>query len=203
MEVLGVKDLSDQFKKIADHVNRSGLRSAGRAGASVILEEAKRNIRETFVNRTGALENSGRVQLTRLSRTELVSYVLFDIVYAAVHEYGLLNQVITDRQRRFFWAMWYETGHVMWKALALSKTYTIPARPYLRPAIDAKQIAAVKEMARVLAQEIKIAVRRSRPAATVLGDWIAEAAVDIQAGIEAFLSQVRVWWGEIKGKLNY
>ena len=169
IEVLGVDDLSRQFKRIAEHVAGSGLRAAGHAGASVILAGAKENVRETFVNQTGALENSGRVQQERKNRTNLVSYILFDIVYAAVHEYGLLNQVITDRQRKFFWAMWYESGNEMWKALALSKTYTIPARPYLRPAVDAYQHLAIKEMARVLAVEIKEEARRSTAAVTIRG----------------------------------
>lgn len=68
-----------------------------------------------------------------------------NVEYAAVQEFGLLSQEITDRQRRFFWAKWSETSNPMWRALALSETYTIPMQPYLRPAMwqseaDARRI---------------------------------------------------------------
>jgi len=59
-----------------------------------------------------------------------------NVEYAAAQEFGLNRQPITDRQRRFFWAKWSETSEPMWKALGLSQTYTIPAQPYLRPAIE-------------------------------------------------------------------
>lgn len=62
-----------------------------------------------------------------------------NVVYAATQEFGLANQVITDKQRRFFWAKWAETGEPMWRALALSYDYTIPAHPYLRPALRASK----------------------------------------------------------------
>ena len=67
---------------------------------------------------------------------------------------------ITERQRRFFWARWYATGDEMWKALALSVTYTIPARPYLRPAIDAERTYAMALVADCLAYKMEKAVGR-------------------------------------------
>jgi phage gpG-like protein len=65
-----------------------------------------------------------------------------NVEYAAVQEFGLSDQEITDRQRRFFWAKWSETNEPMWKALALSRTYTIPAQPYLRPALEQSRTEA-------------------------------------------------------------
>jgi len=73
-----------------------------------------------------------------------------EVVWAAVHEFGLDKQIITDRQRAFFWAMWSAEGDEMWKALALSETYTIPARPYLRPAVDTAKHAAMLTTAQSL-----------------------------------------------------
>jgi len=84
----------------------------------------------------------------------------FDIVYSAVHEYGLYNQVITPRQRRFFWAMWNQTKDEMWKALALSVTYTIPPRPYLRPAIDETRREAMRDTAWALRHKLAKQLRR-------------------------------------------
>jgi phage gpG-like protein len=65
-----------------------------------------------------------------------------NVEYAAVQEFGLSDQEITDRQRRFFWAKWSDTNEPMWKALALSRTYTIPAQPYLRPALEQSKAEA-------------------------------------------------------------
>jgi hypothetical protein len=82
------------------------------------------------------------------------------VEYGAAHEYGLENQRITDRQRRFFWAKWAETGDEMWKALALSETYTIPARPYLRPAVDTAKRDAWLQAASSLGGKFARAVKQ-------------------------------------------
>lgn len=148
--VLGVEDLTGYFRALAREAPGKLTASMVRAGAEVILDAAKANIRETFEHQTGALENSGKVVVIN----QYVADIEFDIVYSAVHEYGLENQVITDRQRRFFWAMFYDTGDEMWKALALSTTYTIPARPYLRPAIDTHKEKAADVMAKNLRHEM-------------------------------------------------
>ena len=70
------------------------------------------------------------------------------VPYAAVHEFGLKHQVATAKQIRFFWAMYRGTGEGMWKALALKGWYTIPARPYFRPAIDQGKHSALKAIMR-------------------------------------------------------
>jgi len=155
--VTGVKELTGYFRGLAKEAPGKLTSNAVRAGAGVILEAAKENVRANFENQTGALENSGKVVMIN----QYTADIEFDIVYSAVHEYGLDNQVITARQRAFFWAKWYETGEGMWRALALSTTYTIPARPYLRPAVDSAKDKAVREMARSLRHEMA----KSRPTA--------------------------------------
>ena len=66
------------------------------------------------------------------------------LAYVFAQEFGLQNQVITDKQRRFFWAKFSETQNGMWRALALSTTYTIPARPHFRPGVMQGQRAAMQ-----------------------------------------------------------
>jgi len=59
-----------------------------------------------------------------------------EVPYAAIHEYGGDIQK-TAKSRRFFWAMWYNSKAPLWKALALTAgPIKIPARPYLRPAVE-------------------------------------------------------------------
>ncbi|MCX7737477.1 MAG: phage virion morphogenesis protein [Candidatus Kapabacteria bacterium] len=62
------------------------------------------------------------------------------MTYAAIHQYGgniTLYIPITSKMRKFFWAKYYNTGLVNWKAMALTKkkelkpTIRIPARPYI------------------------------------------------------------------------
>ena len=86
---------------------------------------------------TGRLKRSiTKGQPYNLGRWRWAIDVGTNVEYAAAQEFGLDRQQITDRQRRFFWAKWSETNEPMWKALGLSQTYTIPAQPYLRPAIE-------------------------------------------------------------------
>lgn len=149
--------LNRAFEAIATGVATRARKEAHLAGGQVILDQARENIRATFINRTGALEKSGHIEIGfRASFAEVV----FDIVYAAVHEYGLPNQPITDRQRAFFWAMWYQEHDEMWKALALSETYTIPARPYLRPAVDETRAEVAEAAAEAYRRELKRHRRR-------------------------------------------
>ena len=60
--------------------------------------------------------------------------------YATIHQYGgtLTPTIpITSKMQKFFWAKYYYTGLVNWKAMALTKkkelkpTIRIPARPYI------------------------------------------------------------------------
>jgi len=150
MRAIGVRELDYAFRSLANSVGKQGRQRMVEAGAEVILAQAKDNIRATFEIHSGHLLESGHVETSNAG-----AEVVFDAVYAAVHEYGLPNQPITDRQRRFFWAMWYEERDSMWKALALSETYTIPARPYLRPAFDTAREKAISAMAKTVRTELR------------------------------------------------
>lgn len=77
--------------------------------------------------------------------------------YSAAHEFGVTVE-ITERQRRFFWVMHAETGDDMWKALALSETYTIPERAYWRPAVDSEQ----KRIGMAVAKSMLLALLKFR-----------------------------------------
>lgn len=62
------------------------------------------------------------------------------VPYANIHEKGgTFTVMITDRMRRFFWAMWRETGEIRYFRMAITKkksfSITIPKRAYAEPAI--------------------------------------------------------------------
>ena len=148
-EVIGLKDLEANLKAIAAVVGGAELADSLAKGAQEIVWQAQQNMMAQGLYESGGLYDSGRTKKINQYRVDVV-FGSKEIPYAAVHEYGLDRQVITDLQRRFFWARYAETKDDMWKALALSKTYSIPARPYLRPAIDTAKKAAILTVAQSL-----------------------------------------------------
>lgn len=153
-QVLGLKDLERDFKAIARLVPGGQVADSLADGAWDIAIQAKQNAKGRGLFDTYALIESIRPRKINQYRVD----VEVGVVYGAVHEYGLESQKITEKQRRFFWAMHAATGDDMWKALALSDTYTIPARPYLRPAVDTHKKKAVEHAGRSLAYKIGAAV---------------------------------------------
>lgn len=104
------------------------------AGGNVIADSIRHEMYGKFEIHTGKMYKS--VHVVRVSKEEVeVREGPLPQIFA--QEFGLPNQPITAKQRRFFWAKFVETGESMWRALALSKTYTIPARPHFRPGVDA------------------------------------------------------------------
>jgi phage gpG-like protein len=147
MQVFGLQELRDNFKAI-QYVMGNASKEIDFALNRTIIPEARRNVWELF-NTDGDFPSRIVTQVVNQYRVDIEVRA----VYGAVHEYGG-TFTITPRQRRFFWAKFYETGDDLWKALALSVQYTIPARPYLRPAIDAKEDEAMKLAARILWEEM-------------------------------------------------
>lgn len=85
-----------------------------------------------------------------------------DLPYGAIHEFGgTTHPRITDKMRRFAWAMYYQTKESHWKYIALTKketlTIKIKARPYLAPGVaDAYPglVSAVEDMLTATANEM-------------------------------------------------
>lgn len=157
MPVLGLGALRRNFGSISRVVidPQSGISDAmERALDQTVVKRARMNVWRIF-DTSGDFPSRIRTKKINQYRVDVV----VEAVYAAVHEYGG-TFTVTPRQRRFFWAKYRETGEDMWKALALSVTYTIPARPYLRPAIDAERGYAMAITASTLAHRMEKAVGR-------------------------------------------
>ena len=80
----------------------------------------------------GRLRRSIRRTRTTKSSVDVGS----DEPYAGIHnEGGRITVTVTPRSRRFFWAMYYQTGEVYWKWMALTKkkmmTIKMPERRFL------------------------------------------------------------------------
>jgi HK97 gp10 family phage protein len=101
------------------------------AGARVIEAHAKNNAREKLnKNPTGFLTNS--IGVKREGKSVLVG--VFGVVYAKIHEFG---GVIKARAAKL---LVFRIGG----KLIRTKSVHIPARPYLRPAVD-ENMPAINE----------------------------------------------------------
>lgn len=94
---------------------------------------------------------------TRRDGNIISTFVGSDVIYARIQELGgTTHPNLTDKMRKFAWAMFYKTKEEMWKRLALSKkdrlTIKIPARPYLRPSIEEAMPEFQGNIARVLSK---------------------------------------------------
>lgn len=139
LKVTGFGQLSKNLQAIGGRISpQSGLADCLEDGAWIIALEARDNAVKQGLIKSGALVDSILPVKINQYRVD----VRVGVVYGAAHEFGV-TVAITPKQRRFFWAMFIQTGDTMWKALALSATYTIPAKPYVRPAIDARKTAAL------------------------------------------------------------
>ena len=145
VEVIGLKDLTANLKAIAAVVGGAELADSLAKGAQEIVWEAQKNVMAQLLHESGDLYKSIRV----VKVNQYTVRIEVGVVYGAAMEYGQV-QIVTDKQRRFFWARFAETGDDMWKAMALSTTLTTPARPYLRPAIDTMKRGAVITVAQSL-----------------------------------------------------
>lgn len=150
--LIGYKDFNAAMQDVMQAVNPPNLVESLAAGGQVILYQIQENILEQELYKSGHLYDS--VEIVKVNQYAID--VLVGAEYGAVHEFGYTG-VITPKQRAFFWAKWYETSDTMWKALALSTTYTIPARPYARPAVDEKMHEAMLEVAKELTRRIMAA----------------------------------------------
>jgi len=153
-KAMGIGQFDKAVKAIVKTMSGDQVADALAEAAKLIMIQAIQNAHAKGLYKRGNLIKSIGVKKVNQFRVDIV----VEVVYGAVHEYGLEKQRITPRQRRFFWAMYASTGDEMWKALALSATYTIPARPYVRPAIESKKEAAAERFADLISKSMQEAV---------------------------------------------
>lgn len=146
--VVGIKDLQGKFKKMAEDIGGAGRAEIAMAGAEVVATQVRENIRANNLIEEGHL--IGSVEAFKVNQwTAGVAVGRGNEEaqnYAAVHEYGAKDVIITPKQRAYFkWRCSLDPGGVFC-TLIHKDTYTIPARPYFRPALKQSRRAAVKEM---------------------------------------------------------
>jgi phage gpG-like protein len=148
--VVGLKELNANFASMAESFSGPLRAEIAYVGAQVIAGYVKDAIVMAGLVESGALKDS----VNAIKVNQWSAGVEVTAIYAAVHEFGLEKQPITDRQRGFFWAMFKETQDEKWRRLALSSTYTFPKRPYVRPGVEDGKGEALAAMADFVYTEI-------------------------------------------------
>ena len=136
------------------------VKSFKKVGESLILKELRIVMQRVFDTeiRTDAIQNvksklnktkgSGRGLSQNIrTKVKILGKVVIGIIgvrdkipYGRIHELGgTTHPRITDKSRKFFWAMFFRGGDSKWKFMALTKkkTFTVKIQktPYLRPAL--------------------------------------------------------------------
>lgn len=90
------------------------------------------------LNPKTALNTDDSVFNVRMSKLGAEVEYGTNVPYARIHEEGgTIQQNVTAKQRRFFWAMYMQSQNTMYRAMAMSNTLKIkiPKRPYFKPGI--------------------------------------------------------------------
>lgn len=127
------------------------LEAASRGGAELLLKYARDNVERTFVkNPTGALRDSLKAIVTLRGHTQISWSVGSRLVYARIQELGGIIRVKSAP-----WLVWKDENGGWHRA----KMVILPARPYLRPAVDDHK----DDMLRKIMDLWKAAIRRATP----------------------------------------
>jgi hypothetical protein len=174
--------MTDDAKLLGERIARMCKRVMIRVMDSVVTNAAQHMVvpggKESATNASQVTTRSGRLlrallgaagrggkspESTRSVTTHqgaISGEIEIRVPYAAAHEFGATiparTFVPTSKQRRFFWAMFYNTNEAKWRGAAMSKSITIPehafpARPYIAPGIQ----DTVGSLSSILADEVR------------------------------------------------
>ena len=123
--------LKNNVKAIRGVVTGAALKSAVMAGGQTLENYAKINVEKTFSGKsTGGAGLGGSIQMVVSTATEIKAEVDVGptVIYGRIHELGGI--ILPVKAKMLSW-MDDDTGERIF-----AKMVQIPARPYLRPALD-------------------------------------------------------------------
>lgn len=143
---LDMKPLTQALQKVDSNTRKDTLGKAVLAGLFELQAFAQLNIRDTFEQGTGDLASNWETKLDNSSDTSAEGHTAPLVVYARIHELGGVIHATNGPYLTF------QTDDGSWHSVP---AVTIPARPYLRPAIDEHQKEIVDAMSAVLTEAIE------------------------------------------------
>lgn len=175
-EVIGTEELLRKFKALDEVVQGANLALATDAGSMVILNGARKNIKDQGLIRTRQLSRSLASEHAEITPTRVTDNIGTNLEYGPIHEYG--GTIRAKKGKYLAIPIGGMKGSPVGKGLSLRKTgggtlllvdgsgqaqfvlkesVTITARPYLRPAYDDNQAKAQEAIGKVLKQLIEVA----------------------------------------------
>lgn len=132
------RELDAKFAELVKATDGDSLMEMLVATALIFERAIKEKIKQVGLIDTGRLRSSvGWVKLS----DKTVAVGVFNLVYAAIHEFGGVIKPKTGNYLRF------KTKDGQWRTV---KEVTMPARPYVRPAFHENVDAALEEFGRLL-----------------------------------------------------
>jgi HK97 gp10 family phage protein len=122
-----LKEFEAAMSKLSDAARDNALREALDAGGFELEAEIKMQIDKQKLRDTGNLINSIQKKKTKVTGNSGEVQVGTNVIYAAIHEFGGVIRAKNAKALRF------RTKDGQWHTV---KSVTIPARPYMRPAVD-------------------------------------------------------------------
>ena len=142
--VEGMDEVKRQFSALMDKMQRATLRGALKQAAKPVVKAAKARVDVL----TGKLKRSIRSKVSVRSATSFRA--------------GSKAEVSIGFGRKQFYGIAVELGHVIKRSRRGPVLGHVPARPFLRPALDTQQGAAVAAFAGALNGEIQKVTARAR-----------------------------------------
>ena len=136
--------LEDNFAAVRKQITGDGLKKAALAGGFVIEGNAKINVNKTFSSKaTGGAGLGGSIQtvVSKATPTKAEVDVGPTVIYGRIHELGGIILPVYAKM-----LSWVDNGKRIF-----AKRVQIPARPYLRPAVDEHE----KEISQAVGFQIK------------------------------------------------
>lgn len=125
--IVNLPQFEAQMEKLAEAGRGEALRRAADGGGEAMQELVTLNVRKQDLVDTGNLVNSIQKQPANLTGSGAEVLVGTNTIYAPIHEFG---GVITPKTAK---ALVFQTEDGAWHTV---NKVTIPARPYMRPAVD-------------------------------------------------------------------
>jgi len=142
LTVTGLRELEEALKRLPEAVAKKVLRKSVRAGAKLVVDEARANVPvDTGLTRRAIAARGGR---SRYANSVINVGVLSS--GAKARRYIKIKGVKVD-------VPYY------WKYLEFG-TKNAPAQPFLRPAFEAQKTAAVEAIKQALAENLEIEAAR-------------------------------------------
>ena len=136
------------LKRLEMAARGEALRRSALAGGFVIEAEAKINVERTFHPSTGNLAGSINTAVVESSSERCEVATGPSVIYGRIQELG---GTVVPRNKK--WLFWESNGEKHF-----AKKVTLPARPYLRPAVDENEEKIFETVGKNLAREIEAAL---------------------------------------------